>query len=105
MMNAKVIRVIDGDTFEVNITGKVRMDFIDAPESKGIEKVKGLISKEWLKNKIEGKTVQLDIKEIDMYSRFLATVFLNDENINGTLLKEHLAEVYSPANHDNGKED
>lgn len=105
MINAKVNKVIDGDTLEVTATFKVRMDFIDAPETKGVEKPKGDISKQWLKSRIEGKTVQLDIKTKDIYDRFLSVVYQNGNNINGEMVKQHLAEIYSPSNHDDGQED
>jgi micrococcal nuclease len=105
MINATVNRVIDGDTLEVTAKFKVRMDFIDAPETKGVEKTKGDISKQWLKNRIEGRTVQLDVKTKDIYDRFLSVVYKDGININGEMVKQHLAEVYSPFNHDNGKED
>jgi endonuclease YncB( thermonuclease family) len=105
MIDAKVDRVVDGDTIEVTAKLKIRMDFIDAPETKGVEKVKGAVSKDWLKKRIEGKTVQLDVKTKDMYDRFLSVVYQDDVNINGEMVKQHLAEIYSPANHNDGKED
>jgi micrococcal nuclease len=105
MINAKVNRVVDGDTLEVTSTFKVRMDFIDAPETKGIEKPKGMVSKQWLKDRIEGKTVQLDVKTKDMYDRFLSVVYQDGVNVNGEMVKQHMAEIYSPANHDDGEED
>jgi endonuclease YncB( thermonuclease family) len=105
MINAKVNRVVDGDTLEVTATFKVRMDFIDAPETKGVEKPKGLVTKQWLKERVEGKTVQLDIKTKDMYERFLSVVYMDDININGEMVKQHLAEIYSPLNHNDGQED
>lgn len=105
MINATVNRVVDGDTIEVTAKFTVRMDFIDAPETRGVEKPKGVVSKQWLKERIEGKTVQLDVKTKDMYDRFLSVVYQDDVNINGEMVKQHLAEIYSPANHNDGKED
>lgn len=106
MINATVTRVIDGDTVEVEVSKlKIRLDFVDAPETKGPERPKGLITKDWLKNRIEGKEVQIDIKDFDMYGRGLSTIYLEGSNINGELIKEKLVEIYSPANHDDGKLD
>lgn len=105
MINATVNRVVDGDTIEVTAKLRVRMDFIDAPETKGVEKPKGVISKQWLKERIEGKTVQLDIKTKDVYDRFLSVVYQDGINVNGEMIKHHLAEIYSPANHNDGQED
>lgn len=105
MIDAKVNRVIDGDTIEVTAKFRVRMDFIDAPETRGVEKSKGVITKQWLKEQIEGKTVQLDVKTKDMYDRFLSVVYQDGININGEMVKHNLAEIYSPANHNDGQQD
>ena len=105
MINATVNRVVDGDTLEVTAKFKVRMDFIDAPETRGVEKPKGVVSKEWLKERIEGQTVQLDIKTKDMYDRFLSVVYQEGVNINGEMVKHNLAEIYSPLNHNDGQQD
>lgn len=105
MINATVNRVVDGDTIEVTAKLKIRMDFIDAPETRGVEKLKGEVTKTWLKQRIEGDTVQLDIKTKDMYDRFLTVVYKDGININGEMVKEHLAEIYSPLTHNNGQAD
>ena len=105
MIRAKVNRVVDGDTMTVTATFSVRLDFIDAPETKGDERADGLTTKEYLKERLEGKEIELDIKKFDMYGRALAVPYLDDENICGELLKKGLAEVYSPVNHNNGKKD
>jgi micrococcal nuclease len=104
IIDAKVLRVIDGDTVEVQIDKMtVRLDFIDAPETRGIEKQDGLVTKQWLKEQIEGKTIQLDIKSQDMYHRFLSVVYRDGINLNGEMVKLNLAEIYSPSNHNNGE--
>jgi micrococcal nuclease len=105
MIDATVDRVIDGDTLEVTAKFRVRLDFIDAPETRGVEKPKGVISKQWLKERIEGKTVQLDIKKEDIYHRSLTVVYKDGVNINGEMLKHNLAEIYSPLNHNDGQQD
>lgn len=105
MINAKVDRVVDGDTFEVTAKFRVRMDFIDAPEKTGVEKPKGVVSMQYLKNRIEGKTVQLDVKKFDTYDRALCVTYMDDVNINGEMVKQNLAEIYSPSNHNDGKAD
>lgn len=105
MINAKVNRVVDGDTFDVTATFRVRMDFIDAPEKTGVEKPKGIVSFQHLRERLEGKNVQLDVKKFDTYDRALCVVYIDDVNINGEMVKQHLAEIYSPANHNDGKED
>lgn len=105
MIDATVDRVLDGDTIEVTAKFKVRLDFIDAPETRGVEKPKGDISKQWLKKRIEGKGVKLDIKKEDIYDRSLSVVYKDGVNINGEMIKLNLAEIYSPLNHNNGQQD
>lgn len=106
MLDCKVLRVVDGDTIEVSIDKmKIRLDFLDAPETKGVEKPQGLISKQWLKDQIEGQVVQLDIKEQDTFGRFLSVIYKDDINLNGEMIKKNYAEFYSPKNHNNGKVD
>jgi micrococcal nuclease len=102
-ISARVMRVLDGDTLEMAI--KVRLAGIDAPETKGIEKPIGLKTKEWLTERIQGKSVQLEIKGVDVYHRLLANVYDGDSNINDELLENKLVEVYKPENHNNGKLD
>lgn len=106
MLEAKLARVIDGDTIEVTATLRVRLDFIDAPETKGAEKVEGLKTKAWLQNRLkQGDTVGLDIKKFDMYDRSLAVVYKEGVNVNGELLRLRLAEVYTVGLHNDGKID
>ena len=99
--DAKIIRVIDGDTIEVKV--KVRMAAIDAPETKGIEKEAGFKTKQWLINRLKaGQDVQLVITAGDVYRRLLADVFDGSVNIGEEMLKEHLVEHYTPEHHNNG---
>jgi micrococcal nuclease len=106
MIKAKVLRVVDGDTVQVQIVTNLRLDFIDAPETKGAEKQQGLITKQWLIDTLPpGSLIDLDIKKFDIYDRPLSVVYKDGVNINGELLKQRLAEVYTPANHNNGKID
>jgi micrococcal nuclease len=105
MIDAKVLRVIDGDSIEVQTKLTIRLDFINAPETKGVEKVEGILTKQWLKDRIEGETVQLDIKTKDMYNRFLSVIYKDGVNVNGEMVEKDLAEIYSPNTHNDGKTD
>jgi endonuclease YncB( thermonuclease family) len=98
--NAKVLRVLDGDTIEVAV--KIRFAKIDAPETKGVEKPLGDIAKEWLTDKLEGKVVELDIEGNDIYKRLLSRVFLKQEDIGDEMLQDKLVEIYTPKHHNNG---
>src|SRR5690554_4050235 len=72
-----VLKVIDGDTIEVEKLGKVRYIGIDTPETKhpsrGPEPY-GREAYEANKRLVEGKTirVELDVAERDKYGRILA---------------------------------
>jgi len=98
---ARVIRVIDGDTIEVNIAGKtytVRYIGMDTPETVHPTKPVEYMGKEASdKNKelVDGKTVKLekDVSETDKYSRLLRYVYLGDLFINAELVRLGYAQV------------
>jgi endonuclease YncB( thermonuclease family) len=109
----KVVKVTDGDTIKVEVYGEffetklsqtlnIRMVGIDAPEIHGVEAPMGVKTKAWLKDRIEGKTVTVELQGKDYYKRWLGTLFDGETNINELLVKEHLAEIYSPEKHNDG---
>lgn len=79
----QIIRVIDGDTFEVlielgfSVTQKfhVRLDGIDAPEKSTTE---GQKAKEYVRELIEGKAVILTDSGAEKYGRARAKIELMD---------------------------
>ena len=94
----KVIRVVDGDTIEIEGGQKVRYIGIDAPETVDPNRPVGCYGKEASnKNKelVEGKTVGLekDISDKDKYGRLLRYVYVGDTFVNETLVKEGYAQV------------
>lgn len=104
MLDARVTRVVDGDTIEVTATIMVRMDFINAPETRGAERLEGIKVKNWLINRLkQGDLVELDIKTFDMYQRALAVVYKDGVNVNGEMLEKGLVEVYAPGRVGDGK--
>ena len=94
--DVKVIRIIDGDTFEIENGDKVRMIGIDAPELKDNE---GLESKNHLKLLIENKYVSLikdeKNKNKDFFGRLLRYVYLEDSDINLKMIEDGYANVYT----------
>jgi len=95
---AVVVRVIDGDTIEVDLKGElivVRYLGIDSPERN-----KCYSDEATAKNKalVGGKIVRLekDQTDKDAFGRLLRYVFLDEENIfvNELLIQEGYAEVY-----------
>ncbi|OGG42492.1 hypothetical protein A3A21_02790 [Candidatus Jorgensenbacteria bacterium RIFCSPLOWO2_01_FULL_45_25b] len=97
----KAIRVIDGDTIEIEGGEKVRYIGIDAPESVDPRRKVECFGKEAAeKNKelVEGKEVALekDISERDKYGRLLRYVYVKNADgaelfVNAELVKEGYA--------------
>ena len=97
----KVIRVIDGDTIEVDIDDSyytVRYIGIDTPETKhptqSVEYF-GLEATEKNRQLVENKIVRMekDISETDKYNRLLRYVFVGDVMVNAALVEGGYAEV------------
>lgn len=98
----EVTRVVDGDTFEVDIKGvkeKVRLIGVDTPESVHPDAdrnvAEGKLTSEYSKEYLEGKEVALefDVQERDKYGRLLAYVWLDGEMYNKHLLSVGYAQV------------
>jgi micrococcal nuclease len=99
---AKITEVYDGDTvtavvdlgFNVSITEKIRLSGLNAPEVRGEERPDGLISRDRLRDKILGKEVVLktDKDKTGKYGRYIAEIYLEEENVNEWLITEGLAE-------------
>tara|TARA_B100000401_G_scaffold374604_1_gene274332 strand:- start:191 stop:625 length:435 start_codon:yes stop_codon:yes gene_type:complete len=95
---AKVLRVIDGDSIVVkNEDGKfpIRIKYVDAPE---IKQRHGKESKDFLSKLIYGKSVFISSPYKDRYSRYLSDVYIYDNDIaiyiNAKLIKSGNAWVY-----------
>lgn len=88
----KVVRVIDGDTIEIEGGERVRYIGIDAPETVDPEKPVECFGKEATgKNKelVEGRTVRLekDTTERDKYNRLLRYIYIGNNFINLELVR------------------
>ncbi|AMA71837.1 MULTISPECIES: thermonuclease family protein [Aneurinibacillus] len=106
LQKAKVVRVVDGDTFVVNVKGKerkIRLILVDTPESKAPNRPKGYLgeeAKQYTTRRLEGKEVWLekDVQSTDRYGRWLRYVYLDvkdgkGEFFNGTLVRSGLARL------------
>jgi len=99
----KVVRVVDGDTINVEIDGKVepvRYIGIDTPETVDPRKPVqcfGVEASKKNKELVEGKMVRLetDITDRDKYNRLLRYVWLGDILINQALVDQGYAKSYS----------
>lgn len=92
----KVIRVIDGDTIELEDGRRVRYIGIDTPETVDPQKPVQCFGKEaYLENKklVEGKQIEMekDISETDQYGRILRYVWAEGVFVNEHLVREGFA--------------
>ncbi len=95
-----VSHVVDGDTIILENHQRVRFIGIDAPEVDHPRYNKlgepfGEEAKDYLKERLEGKSVRLESgpEAFDKYGRRLAYVYLGEECLNETLLREGYAEA------------
>jgi micrococcal nuclease len=95
---AEVIRVIDADTIECRVDVgfyiyteiMFRLVGINAPD-KNPERREGKV---YLDNLFLGETVRIFTEKTEKYGRWLATVYLDDININELLIQKGLAIPY-----------
>ena len=91
----KVTRVVDGDTVAFKVHNgaieKIRLADIDTPERDqpwGTEATAAL--RQWSMS----KPARIEVVDTDRYGRLVATLWVDDENINRRLVKEGHAWVY-----------
>lgn len=90
---SKVINIVDGDTFDIENSDRVRLAYIDAPEFP--KDCYSLQAKIRLTELINNKVVKILKLKKDNFGRILGTVYLNDLNINKTMIVEGYA-VFTP---------
>ena len=91
----KVLRVSDGDTIQV-VDGngqkhKIRLAFIDAPE---LQQAAGKDSQKRLQQLLGGKTVTVQMTDIDQYKREVAIVWQGTQDVNAVQLADGWAWHY-----------
>lgn len=106
-----LIKVVDGDTidvdidlgFDISFSSRVRLAGIDTPESRTTnkaEKVLGLESKEYLKHKLkDAKSIVIKTEKInssEKYGRILGWIFIDgqDVSVNQQMIDEGYAWGY-----------
>lgn len=95
----RVIRVVDGDTIEIEGGERVRYIGIDTPETVDPRKTVqcfGVEASAKNKSLVEGKSVRLegDVTDRDKYGRLLRYVWLDERLINLELVSEGYAHSY-----------
>ena len=87
----EVDNVIDGDTIELSNGDKLRLYGINTPESDEYYYLEAL---NFLKEKIENKKIKYKEYGKDQYNRTLATIYLDDVDINKELIRNGYATPY-----------
>lgn len=91
----RVVGVHDGDTITVLTDGnksvKVRLDGIDAPESK---QAFGARAKETLSDLVYGKTVAVRVRTTDRYGRAVGRIIVNGTDVNLAMVRLGMAWWY-----------
>lgn len=100
---AKIERIIDGDTVVADLLlglgvilddQCIRLYGIDAWETRGKEKPKGLLAKEYIKSRLKEGEIEIEIrpewgrKGKGKYGRWLGVVYVDGESINAELLEK-----------------
>lgn len=106
---SKIHRVYDGDTITVDVDlgfgvtkyEKFRLALIDAPEIKGEERPDGLISRDWLLEKLytaknSGKDIIVKTfkDRKGKYGRYIGEIFIDGISINKLMITEGYAKAY-----------
>jgi endonuclease YncB( thermonuclease family) len=100
-IQAKVVRVVDGDSVKGSFGNQeetIRLLLVDTPETVHPDKPVqpfGPESSDFAREMLEGKDVQIeiDVSERDKYGRLLAYLWIGDEMFNELLLEQGLARV------------
>ena len=106
--DCKIVRVVDGDTVDVDIdlgfshwihNERIRLYGIDTPECRtrdAEEKAAGVLAKEFVEDTLHvGETYKLTTKEKGKFGRYLGVIMLsNKTSINAALINENLAVPY-----------
>jgi micrococcal nuclease len=87
LLPGSVVTVYDGDTFTMSGENgeivRVRLYGIDAPE---ISQAFGVDSRNYLASLIEGKTVALEVADLDRYGRTVGIISVDNESVNERML-------------------
>jgi micrococcal nuclease len=98
--DAKITRVIDGDTFDfkidlgfsINVKERLRLYGVNTPEIKGEEKPEGDRVKTYVTKLILGKTFKIRVYKKGKYGRYVADLMLSKkERLSVHLYKKGMA--------------
>jgi len=87
---AKIQRILDGDTIEIENNQKIRLLGINTPETGEFESENAKLFMQQFQN----KTIIYETQSRDQYGRILAYVYYNNQLINKQILENGLAHLY-----------
>lgn len=93
-----IIRVIDGDTYEVLLNGKkqpIRLMNVDAPE---LKQAFGSFVKDSLNHLLKNKTVEISALKLDIYGRLLVQINYQGKALDSLLVAKGWAWCYEEYN-------
>ena len=93
-----IIRVIDGDTYEVLLNGKkqpIRLMNVDAPE---LKQAFGAAVKDSLSHLLKNKTVEISALKLDLYGRLLVQINIQGKALDSLLVAKGWAWCYEKYN-------
>ncbi len=86
---ATVVGITDGDTIKVLRAGneqvKIRLAEIDCPERK---QPWGTKAKQAVSELVMGRTVKIEVIDVDRYGRTVGKVFVDEQNVNRALVED-----------------
>jgi micrococcal nuclease len=99
----EIVKIYDGDTVTVVIDlgfnttrlEVLRLAYINAPEIRGDERAQGLISRDYVREKMNNANeiiVNTYKDHKGKYGRYIAEIFVDGINLNKQLVSENLAE-------------
>lgn len=95
VLTGKVVSIADGDTLTVLVEGdrqvKVRLAQIDTPERGAPWSER---ARQALAERVFGKTVTVQVVEVDRYGRSVGTVYLDGMDVNAEMVRRGHAWVY-----------
>jgi micrococcal nuclease len=93
-----IIRVIDGDTYEVLLNGKkqpIRLMNVDAPE---LKQAFGAAVKDSVSHLLKNKTVEISALKLDLYGRLLVQINIQGKALDSLLVAKGWAWCYEKYN-------
>ncbi|WP_435354278.1 thermonuclease family protein [Emticicia sp. SJ17W-69] len=91
MLEGTVVRVLDGDTYDVEVRGtklRCRLINVDAPEK---DQFYGLNVKSYVENILYGKMCEVRLVATDYYKRHVVEIVVNGEPLDSLLISKGLA--------------